>query len=63
MFNVSVALVILEDRESLPPGCSKTSRNLVFDVKMDFKDKARWVNYRHHNPSYPDTYSYSVIIL
>ena len=33
-----------------PPGWSKVTGHLVFDVKMDFTRKARWVLDRHKTP-------------
>ena len=47
MYNVSVAFEILESERSPPPGWTKSSGHLVFDVKMDFTRKARWVKDGH----------------
>ena len=41
--NVGIALTILDDGVKAPPGCRKASGHLVFDVKMNFTRKARWV--------------------
>ena len=43
MFNVGVAFEILEEDQPTPAGWKKVSRHLVWDVKMDFTRKARWV--------------------
>jgi hypothetical protein len=61
MYNVSVAFKILEENESLPPGFTKSSGHLVFDVKMDFTRKARWVKDGHRTPD-PETSSYAGVV-
>ena len=43
MHNVAVAFEVLEEGQKAHPGWRKASGNLVFDVKMDFTRKARWV--------------------
>ena len=43
MHNVGIAFQILESTENLPVGWSKVTGHLIFDVKMDFSRKARWV--------------------
>ena len=55
MLNVGVAFEILDNERSLPVGWSRTSGHIIFDVKMDFTRKARWVldGHRILNPSYP----------
>ena len=50
MFNVGVAFEILEEDQPAPTGWEKASRYLVWDVKMDFMRKARWVLDRHKMP-------------
>ena len=50
MFNVGVAFEILEEDQPAPAGWKKASRYLVWDVKMDFTRKARWVLDRHKMP-------------
>ena len=52
MTNVGIAFTILYEGKKAPPGWTKTSGDLVFDVKMDFKRKARWVKDGHR---FPDT--------
>lgn len=50
MANVKVAFEILRKGEVSPPGWTKSSGHLVFDVKMDFTRKARWVKDGHRTP-------------
>ena len=47
MANVKVAFEILDDDDPLPIRWTQSSGHLVFDVKMDFTRKARWVNDGH----------------
>ena len=58
MSNVGVEFKILETGESPPPGYTKSSGHIVFDVHMSFQRKARWVKEGHRNPD-PDTSSYA----
>ena len=50
MYNVGVAFEILEEGQKAPPGWNKASGHLIWDVKMDFTRKARWVLDRHKTP-------------
>ena len=50
MFNVRVAFEILEEDQPAPAGWKKASGHLVWDVKMDFTRKARWVLDGHKMP-------------
>ena len=50
MYNVGVAFEILEEGQNEPPGWSKASGHLIWDVKMDFTRKARWVLDGHKTP-------------
>ena len=43
MLNVGIAFEVLPTGEKAPPRWSKVTGHLVFDVKMDFTRKARWV--------------------
>lgn len=43
MYNVGVAFEILEAGVRAPGGWSKATGHLIWDVKMDFTRKARWV--------------------
>lgn len=47
MDNVEVAFDIQEDGTPIPVGYKKASGHLVWDVKMDFTRKARWVKDGH----------------
>eukprot|EP00956_Cyclotella_meneghiniana_P034439 scaffold104886_cov86-Cyclotella_meneghiniana.AAC.1 len=61
MFNVSIAFEILEDDQNMPVGWTKSSGHLVFDVKMDFTRKARWVKDGHKHPD-PDASNYAGVV-
>jgi hypothetical protein len=61
MYNVSVAFKILEDSEHLPVGWTKSSGHIVFDVKMDFTRKARWVKDGHKTPD-PEASNYAGVV-
>ena len=50
MFNVRVVFEILEEDQSAPTGWKKASGHLIWDVKMDFTRKARWVLDGHKTP-------------
>ena len=47
MFNVSVTFEILENGKSAPGGLTKTCGHLIWNLKMDFTRRARWVKDRH----------------
>ena len=61
MYNVSIAFQILEPGESVPPGWTKSSGHIIFDVKMDFTRKARWVKDGHRTPD-PESSSYAGVV-
>ena len=61
MSNVGIALNILEDDESLTPGYNQSSGHLIFDVKIDFTRKARWVKDVYRTPD-PVSSSYSGVL-
>ena len=50
MSNVRVAFEILPANAPIPEGYSRSSGHLVFDVKMDFTRKSRWVKDGHKTP-------------
>jgi hypothetical protein len=50
MVNVGIAFEVLEEGVSAPPGWHKVTGHLIFDVKMDFTRKARWVLDGHKTP-------------
>jgi len=60
-YNISVGFKILEEDEPLPVGYKKSSGHWVFDVKMDFTRKARWVKDGHKHPS-PETSTYAGVV-
>ena len=61
MMNVGVAFKILEEKELLPGGYKKATGHLVYDVKMDFTRKTRWVKDGHRTPD-PDSSSYAGVV-
>ena len=62
MSNVGVAFKILETGESPPPGYTKSSGHIIFDVCMRFQRKSRWVKDGHRIPD-PDTSSYAGVVV
>eukprot|EP00980_Cylindrotheca_fusiformis_P023766 scaffold10951_cov72-Cylindrotheca_fusiformis.AAC.1 len=50
MTNVGVAFEILPEGKEAPPGWRATAGHLIWDVKMDFTRKARWVLDGHKTP-------------
>ena len=61
MYNVSVAFQILENDEYLPPGYTPRTGHLVWDLKMDFTRKARWVKDGHKTPN-PEGSSFAGVV-
>ena len=61
MHNIGIAFQILDEHEHLPVGWSKVTGHLVFDVKMDFTRKARWVLDGHLTPS-PEGSTYAGVV-
>ena len=61
MTNVSIAFAILDEGKKAPPGWTKASGCLVFNVKIDFTRKARWVKDGHRSPD-PTTSAYAVVV-
>ena len=51
MKNNGIAFNILDMGTKAPPGWSHVTGHLVFDVKMDFTRKARWVLDGHKTPN------------
>ena len=51
MTEVGVAFEVLEENIKAPVGWSKVTGHLVWDVKMDFTRKARWVLDGHKTPN------------
>ena len=50
MFDVGVAFKILGDEENMPVGYTKSGGHMVFDARMNFTRKARWVKDGHKTP-------------
>jgi hypothetical protein len=50
MTKVGVAFELLEENQHAPPGWKKVMGHLVWDLKMDFTRKARWVLDGHRTP-------------
>ncbi len=50
MGNVCITFELLGPKAKAPPGWHKASGHIVFDVKMDFTRKARWVKDGHKTP-------------
>ena len=61
MSNVGVAFEILKPGDKSPPGWKKESGHLIYDVKMDFTRKTRWVKDGHRTPN-PKTSCYAGVI-
>ena len=61
MHNVAVAFELLDDATSAPVGWKKATGHLVFDVKMDFTRKARWVKDGHRTPD-PDQSTFTGVV-
>ena len=61
MTNVGIAFEILDESQSAPIGWSKESGHLVFDVKMDFSRKARWVLDGHRSADHIG-YTYAGVV-
>ena len=61
MFNVGIAFEILEDDEPTPKGWRKVTGHIVFDVKMDFTRKARWV-LDGHKTADPEGSTYAGVV-
>ena len=50
MYNVGAAFEVLDEKEQAPNGWKKVTGHLVWDVKMDFMRKTRWVLDGHKTP-------------
>jgi hypothetical protein len=61
MTNVSIAFEILDDGESAPSNWKRSSGHLIWDVKMDFTRKARWVKDGHKTPD-PEASNYAGVV-
>jgi hypothetical protein len=61
MSNLKVAFDILEESASLPPGWTRASGHMVFDVRMTLERKARWVKDGHKTPE-PENSTYAGVV-
>ena len=61
MKNVAVAFEILDADKPIPLGWKKSSGHIIFDVKMDFTRKARWVKDGHRTPD-PESSTYAGVV-
>ena len=61
MRNNGVAFQVLEENKKAPPGWSFVTGHMVFDVKMDFTRKARWVLDGHKTPD-PEGSTYAGVV-
>ena len=52
---------MLEHHKNVPVGWTKASRHLIWDVKMDFTRKARWVK-DGHRTAYPLGTNYAGVV-
>ena len=50
MLNVGVAFEVLDEGQAAPVGWGKVTGHIIFDVKMDFTRKTRWVLDGHKTP-------------
>lgn len=62
MTNVGIAFEILPEGKHQPPGWSKVSGHIIFDVKMDYTHKARWVLDGHLTPDATDVSTYAGVV-
>ena len=61
MSNLRVAFDILDDGVNPPPGWTKSSGHIIFDVRMTLERKARWVKDGHRTPE-PDNSTYAGVV-
>jgi hypothetical protein len=62
MTKVGVAFEVLEEEMKAPIGWSKVTGHLVWDVKMDFTRKARWVLDGHNKTPNPIRSNYAGVV-
>ena len=63
MFQVGIAFKILRDNEQITVGYKKASGHLIWSVKMDFTQKARWVKDGHRTSDLEDSKYAGVVSL
>ena len=62
MTNVGIAFEILPQDKQAPPGWNRVSGHIIFDVKMDYTRKARWVLNGHLTPDATDISTYAGVV-
>jgi hypothetical protein len=62
MSKVCVAFKIAGPNKHAPPGWHKASGHIIFDVKMDFTCKARWVKEDGHKTPDSTTPSFAEVV-
>jgi hypothetical protein len=60
-FNIGIAFEVLDDGASAPKGWSKVTGHIIWDVKMDFTRKARWV-LDGHKQADPERCTYAGVV-
>ena len=61
MGDLMIAFEMKDHGEKAPPGWHKATGHVVWDIKMDFTRKARWVKDGHKTPN-PTTTNYSGVV-
>ena len=61
MDNLKVAFDILPNDKAMPPGYTKASGHIIFDVRMTLERKARWVKDGHKTPE-PEWSTYAGVV-
>jgi hypothetical protein len=61
MVNIGVAFEVLDDSKKVPIGWHLVTGHIIFDVKMDFTRKARWVLDGHKTPD-PSGSTYAGVV-
>ena len=59
--NIKVAFQFLEDGEEIPQEYKRSSGHMIWDVKLDFTRKARWVKDGHKTPD-PEWSTYAGVV-
>jgi len=62
MTNVGIAFEVLPDGKQAPPGWKPVTGHIVWDVKMDFTRKARWVLDGHKTPNITTHSTYAGVV-
>ena len=61
MFQVGIAFEVFEDGATAPKGWTKVTGHIIWDVKMDFTRKARWV-LDGHKQADPEGCTYAGVV-